>query len=320
MSPPLIGPTPRRRTGRDNVAGIERHDRGRHADHLGNIDDQVVRARLLPHFTVDRKLQVDRVVIGHFIGGHDIGAHRAEAVVGLAHHALLLAAHDDVDQAGIAEHVRECIVAADLAAALADDDGKLAFVMDLAVRDLRQHDRISRAAQARIRLQEEALSVRLEGRDETRAALHLLDVRMIVGREGDHLVRPCHRRLQSDLLEFRAWCRLHEVVELAAQRREAIDHVQHADRRPRIRRCVDEVRYVDDVVPDYTPMRPPLKLASFMLFSWIECLKWPRKNSDQSFAADLCIVFADRGRTGPRGEPAIVEGRRVARGADRSDR
>jgi hypothetical protein len=201
LSPPRTGPTPGGVPEAMMSPGVQRHDGGCHADHVRDVDDQVACAGVLLFDAIHCQAQLDVFVRRHFIGRH-VRADRAEGVVGLPHHVLFLAAYDDVDQAGIAEHVFHRIFARDIASALADDDGQFAFIMDLAVGDLRQHDRVVRSAQAGIGLQEESLAIGLEGRNEAGAVLHFLVVRMIIGWKRNHLVGPWYRCLEANGRKF----------------------------------------------------------------------------------------------------------------------
>src|SRR5262249_21257508 len=117
----------------------------------------------------------------------------------LPHHSLFLAANNNVDQAGVTEDMLECPVARNTPAPLADDDRELAFVVNLAIRQRREHDGIVGAAEARIRFEEEALSAGVELRDKARAGFHLADMRVIVCGIGDHLVRPSDGTIQERL-------------------------------------------------------------------------------------------------------------------------
>jgi len=87
------------------------------------------------------------------------------------------------------------------AAALADDDRELAFMMNFAVGQRRQHDGIIRPAEARVRLEEKPLPARIEFRYQPGARLHLVDMGMIVGGIGDDLVGPGHRTIELGLGE-----------------------------------------------------------------------------------------------------------------------
>src|SRR6185295_2316982 len=231
-----------RRTGSDNVPGIERHHRSRHLDHAGNVEDEVAGVGVLLEFAVhpEAALEMSRGV-ADFIGGNDPRPNRAEAVETFSRDAFLFAADHRIDQARIAEHIITPFVARDIAALAADNDGKLAFVIDAPSRIEGEHDRIGGATQRRRRLEEEALIVGAI----TRA--HLDAVLMIIDGIGDDLVGPGNGCEQLHFAERPALApyRRFEPRTIAGK---VCDQAKHGHRRPLARPAIDDVGHVEDGV------------------------------------------------------------------------
>jgi hypothetical protein len=104
-------------------------------DQGGNVEDQVLGARVLAQVAVDPAAHPGVGAV-EFVGRHDPRAHGAEGVEALAQVPLLVAhlhvARGHIVDDGVAEDVRQRLGPADVATPVADDDGQLGLVVDLA--------------------------------------------------------------------------------------------------------------------------------------------------------------------------------------------
>ena len=58
-----------RRSGENDVAGVERIEGRRHLDQLGDAQDEVARVGALAGFAVDGEGETERARVGDFVGG-----------------------------------------------------------------------------------------------------------------------------------------------------------------------------------------------------------------------------------------------------------
>jgi hypothetical protein len=130
------------RAGEDDRAGEKGLAAAEELDESGNVEDHVVGVPVLHRFAIENRADAERVGIRDFVPCHQHGAERAERVeaLGLAPLAAaeiaLPVAGGDIVGAGVAEDVVEGVGARDVLAALADDDGELALVVDLRAGEL----------------------------------------------------------------------------------------------------------------------------------------------------------------------------------------
>ena len=154
-------------------------DRG---DEPWDREDEQVNGGLLQLLPVDGRGDGLRGDV-HLVRRDQVRADGSAAVPGLALHPLvrlvLVVAHGDVVADGVAEHVVQRVRLADPAGRLADDDGKLALVVDLGGR-AGDVDRGVRPGQAARELREQHGVVGV-------AAPGLFDVRLVVQADADDL-------------------------------------------------------------------------------------------------------------------------------------
>src|SRR5690348_9926767 len=122
----------RRRAGGDQIAGKQRHNLGNEADYNIEGKDEIAGGALLAHLSVDACLHVHARPGVNFVA--DDGADGTEGVEALGASPLailvLQVAGSDVVEAGVAEDIRPHVITlGEMAAAAADDDGELAFVV-----------------------------------------------------------------------------------------------------------------------------------------------------------------------------------------------
>ena len=114
------------------------------ADQFAGRKNDVGQRIVLPLLAVEDGLDFQGVGIGDFILGDEGRAERTEGVERLAaaplaaSKILLPIAGRDVVAAGVAEDVVEGVFLGGVLAGLADDDGELAFVIDLRAFELRR--------------------------------------------------------------------------------------------------------------------------------------------------------------------------------------
>ncbi len=99
--------------------------------------------------TVQNRLDAQIARVGQFIGGHQAGTQWTERIKGLSATPLAAAPNDlpipraDIVRAGVTEHVIECLIARNVLATFANNDGQFAFVVDLVTGQMaRQQDRL----------------------------------------------------------------------------------------------------------------------------------------------------------------------------------
>ena len=138
---------PARRSGRhtDSVRGAGENDgaweEGRAAaeklDDRGDIEDHIVGIPVLHGLAVEKRADAERVGIWNFIRLHQAGPKWREGVEGFsttplaAAEILLPVAGTDIIRTGVAEHEIESVGSCGVLAFFPNDDGELAFVIDL---------------------------------------------------------------------------------------------------------------------------------------------------------------------------------------------
>ena len=119
------------RTGKQRGAAAEKFDDG------WDIENHVVRIPVLHRLAVENRAYAERVGIWNFIRRDETWAERGEGVEGFsttplaAPEILLPIAGADIIRAGVAEDIFESAGAGGVLAFFPDDDGELAFVVDL---------------------------------------------------------------------------------------------------------------------------------------------------------------------------------------------
>src|SRR5690348_2377754 len=84
---------PCRRTGRDHIAGGQRHEVAEIAHDLRAVEDHVAGRALLHHLAADLANEVESLRIGNFVSGDEPGTDRREGVATLALGPLATALH-----------------------------------------------------------------------------------------------------------------------------------------------------------------------------------------------------------------------------------
>src|SRR6185369_10867929 len=157
----------RRRAGRDEVAGPERHEAAAVRDELGDAEDHRARRSVLAALAVDVEPHREVLRVLDLVGGHHPRADRAERVAALAlvpraaALELVLALGDVVDDAVAGDELQR-VGLVDVARLLADDDAELDLPVALE-RALRQHDGVVRADDRAGRLHEDDRLLRDRG-------------------------------------------------------------------------------------------------------------------------------------------------------------
>lgn len=122
------------RTRGDDVARVERHDARHLSDDLGHPMDEVRRIGALARLAVHEAVHAQLKRHGQLVGRDDNGAHGRVGVDRLAKEpllvALLQAARRHVVEDRVAEDVAFGVLGGDVAAATAEDDGKLDLVVE----------------------------------------------------------------------------------------------------------------------------------------------------------------------------------------------
>ena len=128
---------PGRGAGRDDVAGLQRRERRKVGDQVGEVEHQVRRRIVLPRFAVDARLHPQvGVAFRELVGRDDPGADRAGGVEVLPLGDVELGVMDPVADgsfvdAGEAADVRGGVRRRDPPAGATDDDADLAFIVEL---------------------------------------------------------------------------------------------------------------------------------------------------------------------------------------------
>src|SRR2546426_4253580 len=122
------------RARRDDVAGVQRVDRGDPLDAARNLVGHVARVVVLLELAVHPELHLQMVRIGDLVGGHDVRPDRAEGVTRL-HLVEGVATRRQapgraVDEVRVPEDVAHRLAAADRRRALADDERDLGLTFE----------------------------------------------------------------------------------------------------------------------------------------------------------------------------------------------
>src|SRR5215472_9082018 len=211
----------------DEIPGVERHDRRRELDQLGNRVLHVVGVVVVTELAVHPELDVDVVGLRYLVGGGDARPDGRERVEGFSEPApglprpTALAARGDVDHARVAEDGAPPPIAMHHLGRSLDDERQLRLVHEdpgLGVRG--QHDRVARADH-RVRVLEE----HVERPGIERAVLP------VVGDARQDLARPRQRRAQADLRQRPRRPLRGQTLEPRPQTVEAVDDPLHRELR-----------------------------------------------------------------------------------------
>src|SRR4051794_24962035 len=164
-----------RRAGQDEVAGLERAGLGDEVHEVVDLEQQVVRPRVLAQLAVDPRAQAQVLGLGHLVGRRDPRAERAEGVGALRPRPLVLALLQ-VAPADVVGHG----VAGDLAVR-PHDDRELDLVVQ-APHDLRAYDGPVRRRGRGGQLEE-------HDRELRHVAAGLLDVELVVPADAEDRAR-----------------------------------------------------------------------------------------------------------------------------------
>ena len=153
---------PVRGAGHDHRPRLQGAAAAEEGDQLAHVEDHVAGAPVLQGLAVHHRLDAQGVGIRNLVRGDQRRSQRTEGVEGLAAaplpaaplHLPIAGAH--VVAAGVAEHVVDGLLAADVAAAAADHHRQLALVVHLvAAQRARQHDGTAGALHRRRHLHEQ---------------------------------------------------------------------------------------------------------------------------------------------------------------------
>ena len=185
------GADARRRAGGDHVARLERHEAADIADQVGDAEDHRLGVAGLHALAVDVEEHVEVLHVVDLVGGDQPRPERAEGRAALALGPLAAAldlelALGHVVADGVAGDMGQRLGFVDVAAALADDDGKLDLPVGL-LRIARDHEVVIRAAEAARRLVEDDRLLR----DRRAGLLGVVDV---VQADGDEIADRGDRR------------------------------------------------------------------------------------------------------------------------------
>ena len=183
-------PHPGRRSRRDQVAGLQRHQAREVGDQGGNREDQVVGRRGLHLLAVQRQRERDRVVRPGLVGRHERRPAGRRAVEDLAGHPLrgraLEVAGGEVVQQRVAGDVVQGGGLGDILRPAPDHERHLGLVVDLVAGRRQRHGRAGSG--------EGVAELGEEGRPRWRLHSGLRRVGAVVEADADDLLRVGNRR------------------------------------------------------------------------------------------------------------------------------